>query len=118
MAEGFAKLYGKDVMEVESAGVMPASGIPEVTRRVMREKNIELIDHFPKPYEELAHHDLEIVVNMSGYPLKNDAQRELRTWPVKDPIGHDDSVHRAVRDEIERRVMGLILELRTKPGRN
>ncbi|MBS1859022.1 MAG: hypothetical protein JST11_26855, partial [Acidobacteria bacterium] len=37
-------------------------------------------------------------------------------WDVADPVGMDYEDHCAVRDEIERRVMGLIMELRREQG--
>jgi len=38
-------------------------------------------------------------------------------WDIRDPIGRDEKVYREVRDEIERRVMELILHLRADERR-
>ena len=112
MAEAFANKYGSDVLEAESAGLAHASMIPEVTRNLMRELGIEMLDQFPKSVQEIAAHDLDIVVNLSGRSLRGLPFSHPREWAVRDPIGEKESVHRAVRAEIERHVMNLILELR------
>ena len=112
MAEAFARKYGSDVLEAESAGLAPASMIPEVTRRLMGELGIEMEDQFPKSVLEIAAHDLDVVVNLSGRSLRGLPFSRPREWAVRDQIGEKDAVHREVRAEIERLVMSLILELR------
>jgi len=48
MAEAFARLYGNDVIIAASAGISPAYSVAPDTMRAMREKNLDLRDHFPK----------------------------------------------------------------------
>lgn len=111
MAEGFARAYGADVMRPASAGVAPALMVAADTRRAMKEKNISLDDHFPKSLEQLAKARFDLVVNMSGVELP-ESLGVIRTWKVRDPIGTKYDVHCGVRDEIEKLVMELILEMR------
>ena len=115
MAEGFARTYGSDVLEVDSAGLMPASMIPEVTRHVMAEKGIDLADQYPKDVQDVRLHDVDLVVNLSGLSLRGLPITHAREWKVKDPMGEKESFHREVRDRVERLVMDLILEMRTQP---
>jgi len=112
MAEAFARTYGSDVIEAESAGLAPATRIPEVTARIMVEKGIQLSAQFPKGIDEIALHDIDLVVNLSGRALRGLPVTRVRDWRVKDPIGEKEQVHKQVRDEVERFVMGLVLELR------
>jgi arsenate reductase (thioredoxin) len=111
MAEGFARAYGSDVMRAASAGVAPALMVAADTRRAMKEKNIALDDHFPKSVEQLSRAQFDLVVNMSGVELP-ETLGTIRTWKVRDPIGTKYDAHCAVRDEIEKLVMDLILEMR------
>ena len=111
MAEGFARAYGSDVMIPASAGISPALMVAADTRRAMNEKNISLDDHFPKSVEQLSKAHFDLIVNMSGVELP-ESLGEIRTWKVRDPIGTKYDVHCAVRDEIEKLVMALILEMR------
>jgi arsenate reductase len=117
MAEGFARRYGGDVMEVQSAGLAPASIVQPLTRKVMADKNISLDGQFPKDLSAVNVHDCDLVVNMSGTKLST-KDLLVRDWPVDDPIGCPEEVYVRVRDEIEMGVMQLILELRRQVRRH
>ena len=112
MAEGFARVYGKDVLVPESAGLAPAMAIPTETKETMTEKNIDISAQFPKPVSVFPRGHFDRVVNMSGYPLPG--FQTMTEWKVRDPIGGTPDEYRAVRDQIEHLVMKLILELRRK----
>jgi arsenate reductase len=115
MAEGFARAYGQGVWEVESAGLMPATIIAPLTRRVMEEKQIDLGDQFPKPLDWVRLETLDLVVNLCGCPLPDTLQAPVRNWDVDDPIGRSEKVYRKIRDQIEGLVRALLEELRPKP---
>jgi protein-tyrosine-phosphatase len=116
MAEAFAAAYGSDVMIAASAGVAPANGVHPTTMRVMEEKNLDLKDHFPKGLRHLGRSQFDIVVNMSGTFLPNAPGERVIDWDVEDPVVMEWEDHCKIRDEIERRVMELILELRRPDG--
>ncbi|MGA2736498.1 MAG: hypothetical protein ABSG65_03505 [Bryobacteraceae bacterium] len=112
MAEGFARTYGSDVMIPASAGLAPAYMVAPDTVRAMDEKNIDLRDQFPKSIKQLGRAQFDLFINMSGYDLPSEIETPVRVWDVPDPIAEDYDTHCKIRDEIEGRVMGLILELR------
>lgn len=115
MAEGFARAYGSDVMEVRSAGLAPATIVAPLTKQMLYERNLPADDLFPKGIEMLQGEAFDVVVNLSGTSLPQFPQTpapRILVWPVTDPIGQKDSVYRDVADRIESLVMGLILELR------
>jgi arsenate reductase len=112
MAEGFAKLYGKDVMIASSSGLMPTLIIVRETIECMREKGVDLTDHFPKRFDPHQSVNLDLIVNMSGYDLPEPIVAPVRNWIVRDPINQSEEVYRESRDNIERQVMQLILQLR------
>ena len=112
MAEGFARAYGADVMVAASAGIAPAFTVAADSKRAMKEKNIDLGDHFPKSVQQLGRARFDLIVNMSGVDLPPSITAPVRNWQVKDPVATDYDVHCEVRDQIERLVMDLILELR------
>ncbi len=116
MAEGFARRYGSDVLIAASAGLAPAFMVAEDTVHAMDEKNIDLRDHFPKSIRQLGRAQFDLVVNMSGFGLPADLAAPVREWDVADPVAEDFETHCQIRDEIEARVMGLILELRRGGG--
>ena len=112
MAEGFARMYGQDVLIPASAGLSPAFTVAPDTVRAMLERNIDLRDHFPKSIRQLARSQFDLVVNMSGTLLPALPGARVREWDVADPIAMDYDEHCEIRDEIERMVMHLVLELR------
>ena len=115
MAEAFATAYGNDVLIAGSAGLSPASAVHPVTRQAMLEKNIDLTDHFPKAVRHLGRSTFDLIVNMSGSFIPNPPPGHIVDWDVEDPVYMDYEEHCEIRDEIERRVMDLILELRREP---
>jgi arsenate reductase len=116
MAEGFARAYGKDVMEPHSAGFFPANIVSSLTMKTMAEKNIGMDLAFPKPIEAaLASGPFEAIVNMSGQKLPAGVRApKTEDWSVRDPIGENEEVFRTVANQIEHLVMRLILQLRNE----
>jgi arsenate reductase len=112
MAEGFARRYGSDVMEVYSAGLGPAPIIQSLTKKVMEAKNINIDDLWPKDLAIIPTRNLDLVINMSGVKLPIRGRMPVRDWKIEDPIGKSEEVYVKVRDEIEAMVMKLIIELR------
>lgn len=112
MAEGFARKYGSDVMECASAGLAPALIVQPLTKKVMSERKIDIEDQHPKDLGMLELKNFDLIVNMSGAKLPARIPIEIREWKVKDPIGQEEEVYVAVRDQIENAVMRLILEFR------
>jgi arsenate reductase len=113
MAEGFARAYGADVLEVQSAGLAPALAVVPLTHHVMLEKDIDLGDCYPKEIEHVEG-AIDLIVNMSGHDLPSRTAAHVEVWEIRDPIGESDEVFRQVRDEIERRVLDLIERLRSR----
>jgi arsenate reductase (thioredoxin) len=112
MAEAFARAYGQGVIEPASAGLFPASAIPAATFEAMAAKHLDMRDQFPKSLRQFGKSQFDLVINMSGAPLPEPLDAEVRSWYVPDPVSMPFEGHCAVRDHIERLVMGLILELR------
>ncbi len=111
MAEAFAQAYGADIMEVQSAGVAPATYIAPLTKQTLSEWNLNIDDHFPKGMDVMRRQTFDVVVNMSGTPLRLPGARVV-DWIVQDPIGQSEDFYRTVATQIEGLVMRLILELR------
>ncbi len=114
MAEGFARAYGSDVMEAQSAGLGPAPGMPIQTIETMKEKNIDLSEAFPKGIDAIDRNGLALIVNITGQRLPVKTSVPVVDWNVDDPMGRDDRTFQLTRDEIERRVMDLIMWMRAQ----
>ena len=114
MAEGFARHYGADVLVAASSGVSPLSAALKETTDIMEEKNVDISGHVPRYFTPIETPRFDIVVNMSGMALPGIPPLELREWNVKDPYRQGKEAYRATRDDIENRVMRLILQLRRR----
>jgi arsenate reductase (thioredoxin) len=112
MAEAFARAYGSDVVVPASAGLAPAGRIAADTIEAMEEKGIDVRDQFPKAVQHLVRIPFDLVINMSGEALPDAITGDVRSWDVEDPINLHYQDHCEIRDQIERLVMNLILELR------
>ena len=112
MAEAFARTYGADVLSPTSAGLAPAAMIPTITLDVMQEKSISLDGQFSKDLRDIPLNGVELLLNLSGKTLHGVPVPAVREWRVRDPIGQKVEVHRQVRDEVERLVLSLIVEMR------
>lgn len=115
MAEAFARAYGGGAVEAASAGLAPVVEVPEITKKVMLEKGIDLDGHFPKALLHMDVGSYDVVVNMSGVPLKLPV-REVIEWRVPDPASGGEKAARETRDQIEQLVAGLLIRLRRNEG--
>jgi len=113
MGEALARKYGSDVIIADSAGLTPAVVTTPLTRLVLSERNVDLGDHLPKGLDEVDLNKCDLIVNMSGTKLPSNLGIPIEDWPVKDPYGALEPAYRTACDEIEGRVMRLILRVRT-----
>jgi protein-tyrosine-phosphatase len=86
--------------------------IPKETVAVMDEVNVDVSGHVPRRFDPFEAVDCDIVVNMAGYKLPGPDLKQLVEWQVKDPYMASPEAYRAVRSDLEARVMRLILDLR------
>lgn len=116
MAEGFAKHFGGDIVEVASAGMMPLESVPAQTRKVMLELGVPIDEHYPKGVEVFRNTEFDLVINMSGILLPKGLKERERRWSVADPYGRSDGAYRQVRDELEKMVRELLQQVRDADG--
>jgi protein-tyrosine-phosphatase len=117
MAAAFANHYGGDVLTAASSGLAPTQGVARNTVRSMGEMNIDVSTHVPRLYNPFEVKNYDLVVNMAGYNLPGAPPRELIEWQVSDPFGASLDVYRATRNDVEQKVMRLILDLRKRQTR-
>jgi protein-tyrosine-phosphatase len=109
MAEGFARAHGGAKVEAVSAGSRPSGAVNERAVAFMAERGIDLSAHRSRSIEEVARGAFDAVVTMGCGDACPHVPADLRLdWDLQDPKEMDDAGFRAVRDEIERRVLELI----------
>lgn len=116
MAAGFLRALSGGAVEVRSAGSMPAEQINPVAVEAMLEVGIDIRDEKPKILTDEAVVASDAVITMGCgdacpfYPGKN-----YQDWELDDPADQGLDAVRPIRDEIQRRVRGLLAELGVQP---
>jgi protein-tyrosine-phosphatase len=97
---------------VRSAGSTPADEINPAVVAVMSEVGLDLTKEFPKPLTTQAVEDSDVVVTMGcGDACPVFPGKRYLDWELEDPSGKPVDVVRAIRDEIDQRVRGLLSDL-------
>jgi len=116
MAEGFANYYGNHLLEASSAGSRPAGIIQPETIQIMQESGIDISRQTSKGLQavKLDWMDWIIVleVSLAGSIRPSSPRTRQLNWFVADPIGRPMNVYRAVRDDIQVRVLDFIEKIR------
>jgi arsenate reductase len=120
MAEGFAKEFGKGLLEVYSAGLM-AAGVHRRAIAVMKEVGIDISKQKSKTIDENLLKKMDIIITLCGNAESSCPWTPLQIkrihWPIEDPvgtIGTEEEImkeFRRARDEIKERVQKLIKEI-------
>lgn len=115
MAAAFARKYGGERIEVFSAGTQPAVRIHPEVMQVMREKGLDLGHETPKLLNMEWAQTADAIITM-GCSLEGLCPAPLLKkavdWGLEDPKGKPLETVRQIRDQIERKVIALLDELR------
>ena len=112
MAAGFLTALGGDGVEVRSAGSAPADTINSAAVEAMAEVGIDISDQRPKVLTTDAVEASDVVITMGcGDACPIFPGKRYLDWQLEDPAGKGVESVRPIRDEIERRVRGLLAEL-------
>ncbi len=100
--------------EARSAGSEPADGIHPEVLAAMDELGLDLRDQTPKLLTRELAQWADVVVTMGcGDACPIIPGRRYLDWELEDPKGQSLDAVRATRDEIARRINGLLDELET-----
>jgi protein-tyrosine-phosphatase len=109
MAQAFARLHGGNAVQAESAGSRPSGVVNPRAIEFMAERGYDLSTHASKSLNEIGEGEWDAVITMGcgdNCPWVPAKHRE--DWALPDPKHMAPDDYRAVRDEIERRVIDLI----------
>ena len=112
IAEGFARLHGGDRVEAFSAGSRPTGTVNPRAVAFMGGCGIDLSANQSKPLSAFQGQSFDAVVTMGcgdASPWLPALRHE--DWALPDPKDLPDAEFRAVRDEIEHRVLQLLESL-------
>ena len=112
MAAGFAGMHGADRVEALSAGSKPAAAVNPRAIAFMAERGCDISARIPEPLSAFADQAFDAVITMGCGDACPWLPAQLREdWALPDPKHLADDAFRAIRDEIEQRVLALLARL-------
>ncbi|MFF2452489.1 arsenate reductase ArsC [Isoptericola sp. NPDC058082] len=116
MAAGYLRALSGGAVEVRSAGSMPADRINPVAVEAMAEAGIDITAEQPKVLTTDAVQASDVVITMGcGDACPIFPGKRYEDWELDDPAGQGIEAVRPIRDEIRRRVLGLLASLGVDP---
>jgi protein-tyrosine-phosphatase len=113
MAAAFTERLADGEVNVRSAGTTPADEVHPNVVVVMREVGIDLSSNRPARLEDHAVREADVVITMGcGDECPFYPGKRYEDWDLPDPADKPLQEVRGIRDEIERRVRGLLETLR------
>ncbi|GAB1325674.1 arsenate reductase ArsC [Streptomyces sennicomposti] len=117
MAAAFLTHLGADQVQVRSAGTAPANTVNPAVVEAMRESGIDISAEAPKILTTEAVQTSDVVITMGcGDACPYFPGKRYLDWQLDDPAGQGVAAVRPIRDEIERRIRGLLAELAIEPA--
>ncbi|MFE5411064.1 metalloregulator ArsR/SmtB family transcription factor [Microbacterium sp. NPDC056569] len=112
IAAGILRQLAGDRVTVRTAGSEPVSDVRHRIAAALEEIGVSLAGEFPKPLTDEVVRAADVVVTMGcGDACPVYPGRRYLDWELEDPVGKSPERIRAIRDDIEVRVRGLLREL-------
>jgi arsenate reductase len=112
MAMGFFTHLAGDGAVAWSGGSEPGELVNPAAIEAMAERDINIAGEYPKPWTDEIVQAADVIITMGcGDACPIFPGRRYEEWVLEDPHGQDVAAVRPIRDEIERRVRALLVEL-------
>jgi protein-tyrosine-phosphatase len=116
MAAGWMRHLAGDGVDVYSGGSEPSESINASAVAAMAELGIDISGELPQPWSDEIVRAADVVVTMGcGDACPVFPGKRYVDWELEDPAGKPVEEVRPIRDDIERRVRGLMAELGVAP---
>ncbi len=112
MAAAYLTHLAGDRVEVRSAGSAPADAVTPAAVEAMAEEGIDMSAEIPKVLTDEAVRASDVVITMGcGDTCPFYPGKRYEDWKLDDPAGQGVDAVRPIRDEIRKRIEGLIAEI-------
>lgn len=112
MSKALFEVEARGLHDAQSAGTQPGEHVHPEVIAAMRELGIDLSDEAPKKLAREHAEWADVVVTMGcGDECPFIPGKRYLDWELEDPAGRPIAEVRATRDEIQRRVAALVVEL-------
>jgi arsenate reductase len=109
LAAALLRSLGGDRVRVRTAGSEPAASVNPIVIEALNEIGVPLHADFPKPLTDEVVRAADYVITMGcGDACPIYPGRRYLDWDLQDPVGQPVETVRGIRDDIERRVRGLL----------
>ena len=112
IAEAFAKIHGKNVLEPYSSGSRPSGIVNPKAIASMKEIGYDMSTHRSKSLSEIPDIEYDYVITMGcgdACPYVRAKHRE--DWGIPDPKDMDEEGFRKIREKIGEKVKALVHSL-------
>jgi arsenate reductase len=117
MAAALLHQRAAGLVHVRSAGSAPAEQINPSVVRAMEELGVDLSQEFPKPLTDEVVRAADAVITMGcGDACPIYPGKRYEDWEVEDPAGKSIEEVRAIRDDIDGRVIELLRKVSAEPA--
>ena len=117
MAAGYLTHLAGDTVTVLSAGSEPADKLNPVAVEAMAEEGLDISGAGPRLLTTEAVQESDVVITMGcGDTCPIFPGKRYEDWDLEDPAGRRLDAVRPIRDEIKRRIEGLLAELTPAQG--
>ena len=118
MAAAYLTHLAGGAVEVRSAGSEPADQVNPAAVAAMTEEGIDITAETPKILTTEAVKESDVVITMGcGDTCPVFPGKRYEDWELEDPAGIGVESVRPIRDEIKRRILGLLESLDVEPER-
>jgi arsenate reductase len=115
MAEGLARRFHGDVVEVVSAGSRPAGFVHPLAIRALAEIGIVSSTQYSKSANEFVDQEFDVVVTVCDSAAQDcptwPGAKRVEHWPIEDPSWDGFESFVQTRDDLERRIEELVKTL-------
>ena len=117
MAAGWLRHLGDGRVDVYSAGSNPGDGVNPTAVAAMAEVGIDIASAEPQKWTDAMVRTADVIISMGcGDTCPVYPGKRYLDWELDDPHGQGIDTVRPIRDEIERRIRGLLDELGIEPA--
>ncbi|WP_432559412.1 low molecular weight phosphatase family protein [Granulicoccus sp. GXG6511] len=112
IAAALARHLSNDRVNVRSAGSDPTDEVNPVVAEVLAERNVPLIEAYPKPLTDSVVRAADVIVTMGcGDECPYYPGKRYLDWAVPDPAGADTDRVREIVADVEARITSLLHDI-------
>ena len=113
MAEAFAKIYGKDIIESYSAGSRASGKINEKAIKTMQDVGYNLNQHQSTSLDDIPDIEYDLAITMGcGDECPYVIAKQRQAWDIPDPKNMNSEGFIQVREMIKQNILSLIHDLK------